>query len=118
MSDMAARDVVTIGSGDNARDVIVYELTPVDYRAILMTDPWPGEGAPSEELYRAQVSSMLFEDCTLASLARFTRLAQSELEVLPAGALRKLRDKARELNPDFFSALDRMAAPQGKRSPS
>jgi hypothetical protein len=112
MSDMAARDVVTIGAGENARDVIVYELTPVDYRSILMGTQWPADDAEPEEVARAQVSAMLFEDCSIASLGRFTRLPQAELEALPAGALRKLRDKARELNPDFFSALDRAAARQ------
>ena len=111
MSDLAARGVATIGSGEVARDIVVYELTPAQMRQVLMNISWPGEGADVEALARYQIDQVLFEECSLTDLALFTRLPVAEIEALPASQLKKLLEKAKELNPDFFSALARL----GKR---
>jgi hypothetical protein len=108
MSDLVARAVATIGSGETARDVVIYELTPAQMRQVLIGSGWPGEGADAEALARYQIDQMLFEECTLSDLALFSRLPIAELEGIPPTELRKLLAKAKELNPDFFSALARM----------
>lgn len=108
MSDLVARAIATIGSGDTARDVVVYEITPAQMRQVLLGAGWPGEGADAEALVRYQIDQMLFEECSLTDLALFSRLPVAELEGMPPSELRKLLEKAKELNPHFFSALARM----------
>lgn len=114
MSDMAAKGVATIGEGKNSRDVVVSEITPAKMRELLMARPWPGEDASQEAMARYQVDVWLFEDCRLTDLALFTSLPLTELEEIPPSQLKKLLAKAKELNPDFFSALGRMAEAQSR----
>lgn len=115
MSDLAARGVATIGAGETARDVVVYELTPAQMRQILMNTSWPGAEADAEALARYQIDQMLFEECSLTDLALFSRLPVAELEDLPPSQLKKLLEKAKELNPDFFNALARLEKRQSER---
>lgn len=114
MSDLAARAVATIGAGETARDVVVYELTPAQMRQVLMNTSWPGDGADAEALARYQIDQMLFEECSITDLALFSRLPVAELEDLPPTQLKKLLEKAKELNPDFFSALARLEKRQSE----
>ncbi|MBU1282706.1 MAG: hypothetical protein KJ989_12965 [Gammaproteobacteria bacterium] len=115
MSDLAARGVATIGAGETARDVVVYELTPAQMRQVLMNLNWPGEDADKEALARYQIDQALFEECSITDLALFSRLPVTELEELPPSQLKKLLEKAKELNPDFFSALARLEKRQSER---
>lgn len=112
MSDLAASAPVTIGDGDKARDILVYEITPRQMRELLLQNPWPGDGADQEALWRYQIDMKLFDECSLTDLASFTRRPLSEIEDIPPKQLRKILAKAKELNPDFFSALAPKAAPQ------
>ncbi len=105
MSDLAAKAVVTIGEGKAARDIPVTELTPAGMRQMLLADPWPGADASAEQLARYQIDVSLFKECRLTDLAVFTGLPLREVEEIPPSQLRKLLDKAKDLNPDFFSAL-------------
>ena len=114
MSDLVARGHVTVGDGDNARDLMVYEITPVQMRQVLLNLGWPGAEATPDEIARYQISQVLFEDCSLDDLALFTRLPADELEAMPPSYLRKILAKAKELNPDFFGALERLASRQSK----
>lgn len=114
MSDLAAKGVVTVGEGDASRDVVVSELTPLQMRQMLLASPWPGDEASEEDLARYRVDVWLFEECRLSDLAIYTGLKVAELEAMPPTQLRKLLAKAKELNPDFFSALGRMAEAQSK----
>lgn len=115
MSDLAARAVATIGAGETARDVVVYELTPAQMRQMLMKSSYPGEGATAEAMARYQIDQMLFEECSITDLSLFSRLPVAELEELPPSQLKKLLEKAKELNPDFFSALARLEKRQSER---
>lgn len=114
MSELAAKGVVTIGEGDTRRDVVVTEITPAQMRQVMLSTLWPGDDADAEALARYQVDVWLFEGCRLTDLAMFTSLSLVELEDLPPSQLKKLLAKAKELNPDFFSALGRMAEAQSK----
>lgn len=114
MHEWAAKGVATIGEGKNTRDVAVSEITPAQMRQLLMASPWPGDDAGPEALARYQVDVWLFDDCRLTDLALFTGLPVAELEEIPPSQLKKLRAKAKELNPDFFSALGRMAEAQSR----
>lgn len=114
MSDLAAKGVVTLGEGEGKVEVIVSELTPGQMRQMLLTSPWPGEDASEEDVARYRVDVWLFEECRLSDLALYTNLKITELEALPPTQLRKLLAKAKELNPDFFGALGRMAEAQSK----
>lgn len=111
MSDMAAKGVVTISD----RDIVVSELTPAQMRQVMLANPWPGDDADEEAVARYHLDVWLFEDCRLTDLSIFTGLPLAELEAMPPTALRKILAKAKELNPDFFSALERMGKVQGKR---
>lgn len=114
MSDWAAKGVAMIGEGETKRDVIVSEITPAQMRQVMLASPWPGDDADAEALARYQVDVWLFEGCRLTDLAMFTSLSLAELEETPPSQLKKLLAKAKELNPDFFSALGRMAEAQSK----
>lgn len=114
MSEMAAKGVATIGEGDNKRDVVVSEITPAQMRQVILASPWPGDDADAEAIARYQVDVWLFADCRLTDLAVFTGLPVAELEKIPPSQLRKILAKAKELNPDFFSALGRMEEAQSK----
>lgn len=105
MSDLAAKAVVTLGEGNAARHIPVIELTPAGMRQMLLADPWPGAEATAEEIARYRIDVTLFPDCRLTDLTVFTGLPLHELEQIPASQLRKLIDKAKDLNPDFFRAL-------------
>lgn len=114
MSEWAAKGVATIGEGKSARDVVVSEITPAQMRQLIMASSWPGDDAGPEALARYQVDVWLFEGCRLTDLAVFTGLPVAELEHIPPSQLKKLLAKAKELNPDFFSALGRMEEAQSK----
>ncbi len=109
MSELAMSAVVNLGE----REVIVRELTPAGARRLLMANPLPAPDAGEEAFAAYRVDAWLFEECRISDLTVFTSLGQSELEALPPSQLRKLISKARELNPDFFSALERMAKARG-----
>lgn len=110
MSDLAGKGVATVGG----RDIVVSELTPAQMRQVILANPWPGDGADEAAMARYQVDVWLFEECRLTDLAIFTGLSLTELEAIPPSGLRKILEKAKELNPDFFSALERMGKAQGK----
>ncbi|MNR39359.1 hypothetical protein D3C85_1575660 [compost metagenome] len=114
MSDMAAKGVVTIGEGDSKRDIVVSELTPAQMRQVILANPWPGDEAEPESYAGYQLDSHLFEDCRLTDLAIFTGLKVSDFDNIPPSQLRKILAKAKELNPDFFGAMARMAAHRAK----
>ncbi|WP_462383390.1 hypothetical protein [Pseudomonas sp. Marseille-QA0892] len=114
MSDLAVKAVVTVGEGSGRRDIVVTELTPALMRQVLMNNPWPGDQPDDEAVARYQVDVWLFDDCRLSDLAVFTNLTIFDLEALPPSQLRKVLSKAKEINPDFFSALDRMKSAQPK----
>jgi hypothetical protein len=105
MSDLAAKAVVTLGEGAAIRHIPVIELTPAGMRQMLLADPWPGPDASAEDHARYRIDVTLFEECRLTDLAVFTGLPVNELEHIPPSQLRKLLDKAKDLNPDFFRAL-------------
>ena len=112
MSELAASDSVQLGEGVGARHIRVYELTPAQMRQMLIGNRPPGDGASEDEIARYQIGATLFDDITLADLALFTRTDQAELEEIPPSHLKRLVAKCKELNPDFFAALGRMAFPQ------
>ncbi|MBU1330872.1 MAG: hypothetical protein KJ884_04855 [Gammaproteobacteria bacterium] len=114
MSDLAASQPVTVGSGAAARQILVYELTPVEYRKILIGTTSLAEEADAETIARYQLDQVLLGEVSLSDLALFVRLPVSELEMLPPTQLRKLLAKAKELNPDFFAALVRLATHQSE----
>jgi len=113
MSESAAKGVVTIGKGDSARDVVVSELTVAQMRQLLMANPWPGDDADAEALAHYQLDVQLFEDCRLTDLSIMANLSREQLGELTGSELRKILGKAKELNPDFFAALGRLAKAQG-----
>lgn len=115
MSDAAAKAVVSVGNGDSARDVVVSELTVAQMRQLMMASPWPGEGASHEELVHYQLDVQLFEDCRLTDLTVLASLSREQLSELTGSELRKIISKAKELNPDFFAALGRLAKAQSAR---
>lgn len=108
MSELGMNAVVQIGD----KKVVVSELTPAGARRLLMPRVLPKveEGEEAFAAYRLDV--WMFEECRISDLAVFTNLDAPELEQLPPSELRKLISKAKELNPDFFGALARMAAAQ------
>lgn len=110
MSDSAAKGVVSVGPEDNRRDIVVSELTVAQMRQVMMLNPWPGDDASQDELMHYQLDNFLFDGCRLSDLGVMANLKKEELSQLTGGELRKLLAKAKELNPDFFSALARMAA--------
>lgn len=114
MSDMSAKGVVTIGEGENKRDIVVSELTPAQMRQVILANPWPGEEGEPEAFAGYQIDSHLFADCRLTDLAIFTGLKVSDFDDVPPSQLRKVLAKAKELNPDFFGALARMAEARRK----
>lgn len=118
MTDLAASQPVKVGSGAAARDILVYELTPLEYRKILLGTASLPEDADAESIARYQIDQVLLADVSLSDLALFVRLPVTELEALPPGVLKKLLAKAKEMNPDFFDALVRLATPQSEPSPS
>jgi len=118
MTDLAASQPVKVGSGTAARDILVYELTPLEYRKILLGTASLADDADVESIARYQIDQALLADVSLSDLALFVRLPVAELEVLPAGALKKLLAKAKEMNPDFFDALARLASLQSAPSPT
>ncbi|MGF6694755.1 hypothetical protein M2318_004844 [Metapseudomonas resinovorans] len=114
MSEMAAKGVVTIGEGEGRRDIVVSELTPAQMRQVILANPWPGETGEPEAYAGYQIDSHLFADCRLTDLAIFTGLKVSDFDDVPPSQLRKVLDKAKELNPDFFGAMARMAEARPK----
>jgi hypothetical protein len=118
MTDLAASQPVKVGSGAAARDILVYELTPLEYRKILLGTTSLAQGADAETIARYQIDQALLAEVSLSDLALFVRLPVAEVEVLPPSTLKKLLAKAKELNPDFFDALVRLATPQSALSPS
>ena len=110
MSDSAAKDVVRVGPEENRRDIVVSELTVAQMRQVMMLNTWPGDEASQDELMHYQLDNFLFEGCRLSDLGLMANLKKEELSQLTGSELRKVLAKAKELNPDFFSALARMAA--------
>lgn len=110
MSNSAAKRVVPVGADNTKRDIVVSEMTVVQMRQLMMLSTWPGDDAAQEDLTHYQLDNYLFDDCRLCDLAFMANLSKEEISQLTGSELRKLRAKAKELNPDFFSALERMAA--------
>ncbi len=110
MSDSAAHGVVQVGPEDRRRKIVVSELTVVQMRQVMLLNLWPGEDASPEELADYQLDNFLFTDCRLSDLALMAGLPREELDGCTGSELRKVLAKAKELNPDFFGALERMAA--------
>lgn len=110
MSDASGKAVVTVGKGDSVFDVVVSELTVAQMRQVIMSNPWPGEGASEEDLAHYQLENYLFEDCRLCDLSVMANLDKASLSGLTGSELRKILAKAKELNPDFFAAVGRMHA--------
>lgn len=110
MSDASGKAVVTVGKGDAAFDVVVSELTVAQMRQVIMSNPWPGDGASEEDLVHYQLDNYLFEDCRLCDLSVMANLEKAKLSSLTGSELRKILAKAKELNPDFFAAVGRMRA--------
>ena len=118
MTDLAASQPVKVGLGTAARDILVYELTPLEYRKILLGTASLPEDADAESIARYEIDQRLLGEVSLSYLALFVRLPVAELEALPAGALKRLLAKAQELNPDFFGALMKLGSLQSEPSPS
>lgn len=114
MSDMAAKGVVTIGEGESKCDIVVSELTPAKMRQVILENSWPGDDGEPEAYASYQIDSHLFADCRLTDLAIFTGLKVSDFDDIPPSQLRKILAKAKELNPDFFGAMARMAEARRK----
>ncbi|UQY33820.1 hypothetical protein K8U54_19210 [Pseudomonas fulva] len=110
MSDSAAKGVVSVGSEDNRRDIVVSELTVAQMRQVIMHDSWPGTDATPEDLAHYQLDNLLLEGCRLSDLGVMANLTKADIGGLTGGELRKVLAKAKELNPDFFSALARAAS--------
>lgn len=115
MSESAAKAVVPVGKGDTVRDVVVSELTVAQMRQVMLASPWPGDDADSEALAHYQLDVHLFEDCRLTDLSTLANLNREQLSGLTGSELRKILAKAKELNPDFFAALGRLAKAQSGR---
>lgn len=118
MTDLAASQPVKVGSGTAAREILVYELTPLEYRKILLGTASLSDDTDAESIARFQIDQVLLDEVSLSDLALFVRLSVSEVEALPPSAIKKLVAKAKELNPDFFAALVKLATLQSARSPS
>lgn len=112
MSDSAAKGVVSVGSEENRRDIVVSELTVAQMRQVMMLNTWPGEEACQDELMHYQLDNYLFDGCRLSDLGVMANLKKEEISQLTGSELRKVLAKAKELNPDFFGALVRMKAGQ------
>lgn len=115
MSESAAKGVVTVGRGEAVRDVVVSELTVAQMRQVMMANPWPGDDADTSALAHYQIDVHLFEECRLTDLSIFANLSREQLSDLTGSDLRKILAKAKELNPDFFAALGRLAKAQSAR---
>lgn len=109
MSDSAAHGVVPVGPEDNRKKIVVSELTVAQMRQVMLQNLWPGDDATPEELTNYQLDNFLFEDCRLSDLSIIAGLERDDLDGLTGSELRKVLAKAKELNPDFFGALVRMA---------
>jgi hypothetical protein len=79
-------------------------------RQVILNNPWPGEEAAPEDLVHYQLDNYLFDDCRLCDLSVMACLNKETLDRLTGSDLRKILAKAKELNPDFFAAMGRMAA--------
>lgn len=110
MSDLAIREVITIGNDDPPREVVVRELTPALLRKLLVGSSLSSVPTDEEGVARMQIDAWLFEDCRLSDLVAFTDLTIEQVEALPPSQLKVIKKKVKDLNPDFFSALGRMAA--------
>jgi len=115
MTESAIKSVVTVGKGDSARDVVVSELTVGQMRQVMMADPWPGDDTDAEALAHYQLDVQLFEECRLTDFSILANLNREQLSELTGTELRKILAKAKELNPDFFAALGRLAKAQSAR---
>lgn len=115
MSELAIKAVATIGKGDSARDVVVKELTPAMLRGLLSSASLSKQPSTDDEAARMQVDAWLFEDCRLSDLVAFTDLTLEQVEALPPSQLKVIKQKVKEINPDFFSALERMAKARSTR---
>lgn len=109
MSESAAKGVVTVGTAPRTRDIVVSELTVAQMRQVILQNPWPGADAKPEDLVDYQLDNFLFADCRLCDLSIIANLKKADLSKLTGSELRRIRAKAKELNPDFFDALGRMA---------
>lgn len=112
MADLALKEIIDIG----VREVIVRELTPAGARKLLMANPLPSPDAGEEAFAAYRLDAWMFEECRISDLTVFTNLTQTDLEALPPSQIRKLISEAKRLNPDFFSALERMAKAQSSYS--
>ncbi|WP_313105043.1 hypothetical protein [Stutzerimonas nitrititolerans] len=115
MSESAAKGVVTVGKGDSIRDVVVSELTVAQMRQLMMANAWPGDDADADALAHYQLDVHLFEECRLTDLSVLANLSRERMSELTGTELRKIIAKAKELNPDFFAALGRLAKAQSGR---
>lgn len=109
MTDSAAKAVVTLREGEEKLEVVVRELTVAQMRQAMLQDPFPGAEASPEDNCYYQLDCTLFQDCRLCDLSLMTSLDKDAICGLTGGELRKILAKAKELNPDFFGALGRLA---------
>lgn len=115
MNDLALKDVLTIGSDEAKREIVVRELTPALLRKLLLNTSLLGVPSTEEESARIQIDAWLFEECRLSDLVQFTNLSIDEIEALPPSQLKVIKKRVKELNPDFFGALERMAKARSSR---
>lgn len=101
MTGMASRQVLRLGEGDDARVVVVRELTLGDFRA------WLKHAA--EHPMADPVTALLFEQFDAADLVHFTDLTADELEAMTPAQMRKVWRVVQEVNGDFFAMLGRVA---------
>lgn len=112
MSDSAAKGVVSVGAEGSRRDIVVSELTVAQMRQVMMLNTWPGDDASQDDLMHYRLDNCLLDGCRLSDLGVMANLKKEEISQLTGGELRKVLAKAKELNPDFFGALARLAAAQ------
>ena len=115
MSELAIKTVCTIGTGESTRDVVVKELTPAILRSVLLSSALNKPPTTDEDAARSQIDAWLLEDCRLSDLVAFTDLSLEQVEALPPSQLKIIKQKVKDINPDFFGALERMAKARGMR---
>lgn len=105
---MATRRIVRLGEGEEARAVVVRELTLGGFRAWLKHAAEHPMGDP--------ITALLFDDFDAADLCHFTNLLESDLEDLTPSEMRNVWDAVREVNADFFGMLGRVGGRTSRSS--
>lgn len=86
--------------------IVVKELTLAEIRA------WLGD--TEEQGEPDLVGGLLYEDCHLAELLKFSDATPEQLEAMTQSELAQLRDTAKALNRDFFGLRQRLFDLAGK----